>query len=247
MTVHADQNILLFSVAQRKLVRQLIGFNDEIIDATFLSPIETDSHIAVAANSSLIRIYPVDGNDARLLSGHDDMVLCLDSTTDGKLLVSGSKDNTARLWTYSPSEESWRCCGICSGHAGSVGAVALSRTSTENDPSSGRFLFTGSQDRTIKMWDLGSLTATGDEAPHYKSLATHKAHDKDINSLDVSPNNQLLASGSQDRTAKIYEVTYTSTSSGARGDIKLLGVCKGHKRGVWTVRFWQARAHTRDG
>ena len=39
-----------------------------------------------------------------------------------------------------------------------------------------------------------------------KSLTTLKAHDKDINALDVAPNGKLVATGSQDKTAKIFEV-----------------------------------------
>ena len=68
-----------------------------------------------------------------------------------------------------------------------------------------------------------------------KSLFTLKAHEKDINSLDISPNDRFLASGSQDKTAKVYEIEYST--SPARGSFKLIGTCRGHKRGVWCVKF----------
>lgn len=94
------------------------------------------------------------------------------------------------------------------------------------------------------MWDLSSVatSATSSQSPtKCKSLCTQKAHDKDINALDVSPNDLLVASGSQDRTAKVFSIVYSSSSSaGARGELKLLGTCKGHKRGVWSVRFAKA-------
>lgn len=53
---------------------------------------------------------------------------------------------------------------------------------------------------------------------------------QDINSVAVSPNDKLLATGSQDRTAKLW-----SLAGGA--DLGLLGVFRGHRRGVWTVCF----------
>lgn len=256
ISVHADQNIIFHSLRDGTLSRQLIGYNDEIVDASFLSyptsttdaTLQRDSHVALATNSSLIRVYSTQNLDARLLEGHSEIVLALDHSADGSLLASGSKDKTARIWAPISAEadktgSSWGygCVGICEGHAESVGAVALARGTDKG----AKFLFTGSQDRTIKMWDLSQVPerfTTGSEgAAHCKSLTTHKAHEKDINSLDVAPNDRFLVSGSQDRTAKVFEIVYIVGAGGAvRGELKLIGTCKGHKRGVWTVRFGRA-------
>lgn len=251
VAVHADQNIILYSLETRSVSKQLIGYNDEIVDATFIksrpSPSSSESTelLALATNSSLIRIYSPETLDGRLLEGHNDIVLALDSSADGLFLASGSKDKSARVWVQKPSaasDNSWSysCVAICEGHAESVGAIAMSRVKSETENRRLRFMFTGSQDRTIKMWDLSGVTlesaASGQES-RMKSLSTTKAHDKDINSLDVSPNDKLLASGSQDRTAKIYAIDYIPTASGAKGELRQVGALKGHKRGVWSVKF----------
>lgn len=50
---------------------------------------------------------------------------------------------------------------------------------------------------------------------------------QDINSVAVAPNDKLLATGSQDRTAKLW----------ALPQCQLLGVFLGHRRGLWCVQF----------
>lgn len=253
VSTHADQNIFFYSLKSRSLVRHMIGYNDEIVDAIFLSPPSSapypssnsrprDTQLALATNSSLIRIYSISNLDAQVLAGHSEIVLSLDQGLGGRMFASGSKDKSARIWAFSQHHDTnvWGCIAVCEGHTESVGSIAMSRVYNDTD-SHPRFVFTGSQDRTIKMWDLSELPLTfaGVEPIKCHSLTTHKAHDKDINSLDIAPNDQFLASGSQDRTANIYEVSYTPGSGGKppHGEIKRLGCCKGHKRGVWNVRF----------
>ena len=227
VSVHADQNILFYSLADGTIQRQLIGFNDEITDVAFLGSAQPSDHVALATNSPLIRIYSTKSFDARLLAGHRDIVLSLATSSSGRMLASGAKDNSARLWAQQDDESDWVCAAICEGHAESVGAVVFER---EDAP---RFLFTGSQDRTIKVWDLNGVPGEA-HAPtpvRCKSVSTTRAHEKDINALDSSPGGSLLVSGSQDKTAKIWSVSHPS------GMLNLLGTCKGHKRGVWSVRF----------
>lgn len=254
VSVHHDQNIIFTSLETRRITRQIIGFNDEIIDSVYLSPSPTDrsdSHIALATNSSLIRVYDVATMDARLIPGHSDIVLCLDVSADGRWLASGSKDNTVRIWAKDAGTGSWRCIAIAEGHAESIGAVAMARkTSTTGQ---GKFMFSASQDKTVKMWDLSVLSTDPAEYPKepvkLKSLTTMKIHEKDINGLDVSPNDGYLVSGSQDKSIKVFSVDFTESKrkagqtgneggySGASGAIRLIGTCQGHRRGVWAVKF----------
>lgn len=245
ISVHADQNIIFNSLSTLATTRQIVGFNDDIVDAVWLSSSgSSSSHVALATNSSLLRVYDVANFDARLLSGHRDMVLCLDRSGDGRWLVSGSKDRTARIWIPNGSG-GWKCVAVCEGHAEAVGAVALSRKTEEK----GRFLFTASQDRTIKMWDLSELSLDSspsssdsgsedeDEPVKLRSLATLHIADKDINALDIAPNDRFLVSGSQDKLVKVFEIDFVPGAGGASGSVRHIGTCKGHRRGVWSVRF----------
>ncbi|GAA6010411.1 hypothetical protein JCM11491_006310 [Sporobolomyces phaffii] len=247
--IFVDQNIVTRSLPHLAIARQVIGFNDEVIDTCYLSPFSStssdepapESHLAVATNSDLIRIYDLNRFNTSLLEGHEDVVLCLARSTDGQVLVSGSKDKTARVWRSPPNsalsssdgQPTWKCVGKAEGHVESIGAVAVSKKDNN-------FLVTASQDRTAKIWDLAALgSSSDDELTPLRSMSTTKIHDKDINTLDIAPNDKLLASGSQDRTAKLFSISYTakSKSTPASAQLSLLGTFKGHKRGVWSVKF----------
>lgn len=222
--VTSDQNILFYQITSGlKRVKQIVGHNDEIIDLAYVGKDET--HLAIATNTEQINLYNIKSFDFNIIYGHTDIVICLDKSYDGTVLISGSKDHTARIWSIDVDNENFdnrvNCLSICIGHTAAIGTVALSKKSL-------KFCLTGSQDRTIKYWDLSHLgRSKSDENFRPKALYTNKAHDKDINSIAVAPNDKIFATGSQDKTVKIWSVD----------DGKLLGICSGHKRGVWSIQF----------
>ncbi|KAL1965655.1 hypothetical protein VTN77DRAFT_5332 [Rasamsonia byssochlamydoides] len=262
MTVHADQTLRLHSIeplatykpgstlAPLPVFRRISGNDDEVIDLAYVGP--DRSLLAMANNTESIRVVSIGtsapsqvdaagrdgyfGADVTHLEGHDDIIICLDVDWSGYWLATGAKDNTARLWRLDPQSSSYTCVAVFTGHAESLGAIALPRTpppsssAAYTDPLNHppAFMLTGSQDRTIKRWDTGKIKNVQSSTPHTpKAAYTRKAHDKDINSLDINHTSALFASASQDRTVKIW-----STEDGS-----VVGILRGHKRGVWSVRF----------
>ena len=74
------------------------------------------------------------------------------------------------------------------------------------DRSANDFLISGSQDTTAKFWSLDQLTnddSTNTEPQSLSSLFTLKTHDKEVNTIAVSPNDKQFATGSADKTAKV--------------------------------------------
>lgn len=238
VTVSATQDMAFYALGDGTLTleRQLVGYNDEVVDVALVG----DDTLAVASNNTQLRLYKLDtqDHDVVLVDGHRDMVLSLDTSPDRAWLASGSKDRTARIWARaSNARDGWVCLGVCEGHAESVGSVAFARqSSTAGAP----FLVTASQDRTVKLWDLTALTSASRQE-RLSSLLTLKIHDKDINAIDLAPNNGLLVSGSQDRTARVFRLHYQAPSKAnqhrAAASLEPLATCKGHKRGVWSVQF----------
>jgi U3 small nucleolar RNA-associated protein 13 len=224
LAILGDQTLLAFSIqgSSLSLEERMFGQHDEILDCTFVGP--KDIHLAIAPNESEVRILDTRTSACEVLSGHRDTVLCLDRNVTGDWLASGSKDHEARLWTLNFSEDrfSYACFAILKGHTGSVTAIALPRKKLPGSPA---FVITGSDDRTVKCWDISTGRTTTPFTP--RSMYTQKAHDKDINAIDISPDDKLFATASQDRTIKIFNLE----------DGQVVGILKGHRRGVFSAKF----------
>jgi WD40 repeat protein len=90
--------------------------------------------------------------ELQTLEGHSRWVESVAFSPDGRLLASGSDDETIKLWD--PATGALK--HTLEGHSGSVASVAFSPD--------GRRLASGSSDRTIKLWDpaTGALEHTLD-------------------------------------------------------------------------------------
>ncbi|XP_078414788.1 transducin beta-like protein 3 [Cetorhinus maximus] len=222
-TVTAEHNILSYDLCTLKLERQFVGYNDEVLDVKFLGP--SDTHIVVATNSPQLKVFELATLNCQILYGHTDTVLALDVFKQGTKFASCSKDKTIRIWQMNKETGEVNCVAQGLGHAHCVGIISCSRLKEG-------FIVSGSQDCTLKLWALTkSLGANSSEKitePEVlRADLTEKVHDKDINSVVVSPNDKLVATGSQDRTAKLWSAS----------DFSLVGVFRGHNRGIWSVQF----------
>ncbi|GFO00998.1 transducin beta-like protein 3 [Plakobranchus ocellatus] len=215
-----DQNIVLLS-KDFTSEKQLCGHLDEILSVHFMG--EGDTHVAVATNTDLLKVFRRDTWECQMLQGHDDIITTLDVC--GNFIISGAKDSTIRVWQLASDTGFVTCLAVGQGHTQAVQAVALSRASTRPV-----FIVSGGVDMTLKLW---MFPAEADVIPMatLRVSATEHGHDKDINCLAVAPNDKIIASGSQDKTAKVWAVNDGLHS------LTLLAVLRGHRRGIWAIKF----------
>ena len=82
--------------------------------------------------------------------GHTNHVRCVGFSPDGRYIVSGSSDQTIRMWNAKTGSAVGR---PLEGHTDSVSCVAYSPD--------GRYIISGSEDKTIRMWDSKGGSAVG--------------------------------------------------------------------------------------
>ena len=109
---------------------------------------------------------------------------CIRFTPDGRRLLSGSWDNTLKLWAVGNGRE----IRAFQGHSHDVNAVAIAPD--------GHRVLSGSWDKTLKLWDAASG----------REIRTFQGHSSYVDSVAFSPDGRWALSGSYDKTLKLWEV-----------------------------------------
>lgn len=209
------------------VLKTFAGNHGTIADIRYVGP--DKNLLALATNSPSLRIVDLYEKplEMSVFEGHKDLLNTIDSTVDGLWIATASKDQTARLWRFNSVSNRFDCYAVFEGHSASVTAVGLPRNNITTHPT---FIITASEDLTIKKWSVPKPSDSQTFPLIVKtSDYTRKAHDKMIHAIDISPNNDFLATASHDKTAKIWDLQAGET----------LHILRGHKRAVYDISFCQ--------
>jgi eukaryotic-like serine/threonine-protein kinase len=167
------------------------------------------------------------GQEILSLEGHTGHVNGVAFSPDGKRILTGSMDKTAKVW----NAETGQAILSLKGHTERVISVAFSPD--------GKRILTGSGDTTVKVWEA----ETGQE------VFSLKGHIAFVRSVAFSPDGNRILTGSQDMTAKVWGAdkgqdivslvghthTVTSIVFSPDGNRILTGSADG------TAKLWDAR------
>ncbi|MBD0268094.1 MAG: serine/threonine protein kinase [Cyanobacteria bacterium Co-bin8] len=141
----------------------------------------------------------------RELTGHSSWVTAVDFNPKTPTLVSGSLDDTLKIWNL----QSGQVFYSLEGHARGVNEVKVS--------AGGQVLASCGDDDVVKVWNLaeGAL------------LYVLKGHLRDVTSIAIGAKGFLLASGSEDMTIKLWKLDKGSllkTLTGSSGMVKTVAM-----------------------
>lgn len=223
LLVISDQTLVELDLSSEEeeipIVNRIAGNHGIIADIRYVGP--EFQYIALATNSPSLRVIDLNKRFMiKLHEGHSDLLNALDVSNDGRWIATASKDNDARVWQWDDNLEDFKLYAVFKGHAGAVTAISFSKSNDKPN-----FLITGSNDLTVKKWKIPNTIDTTVKTSEY----TRRAHEKEINCIDVAPNDEFFATASYDKTAKIW-----NTETG-----ETIGILKGHKRGLWDINFYK--------
>ena len=118
-------------------------------------------------------------------SGHKGAITDLAINPLGDIIASSSTDQTVRLWTNAVGGKN----KILKCHPSPIRSVDFS--------SDGKLLMTGSNDKTIKIFEL---------YPKHKFLSSYKGHSNWVRCVRFSPDNRLIGSCGDDNAVIIFDV-----------------------------------------
>uniref|UniRef100_A0A8C7KCQ3 Transducin beta like 3 n=1 Tax=Oncorhynchus kisutch TaxID=8019 RepID=A0A8C7KCQ3_ONCKI len=200
---------------------------------TYCLPLPSSLRLATVTAEHNILLYQLPSfTTQQQFVGFNDEVL------DVKFLGKGDTHivvatNSSQLKVFDLATSS---CKILYGHTDTVLSLDVFKK--------GSLFVSCAKDKSVRVWrqdpDSGQVSCVAQGCSHANAVGSITCSSSDpggpqwmhdVNSVAVSPNDKLLVSGSQDRLAKLW-------SLGAPGaDLALLGVFRGHRRGVWCVQF----------
>ena len=186
-----DKTVNLWSVKSGKQVCTLTGHTDNVMAVVF-NPNGDVLASSGDINDKTVKLWFLSDNRSITLKGHSDWfggVYTIAFSSDSKLIASGSKDKTIKIWQVDTGKEIL----TLEGHSDDITSIAISADN--------KILASGSKDKTLKLWAL----TTG------KLISTIK-HPEKIQAVAYS-RDRILATGCSKGKIRLFKLQSNSLNS----------------------------------
>jgi len=219
--------IKLWDISSGKELRTFDGHSDSV-NSLAIAP--NGKYIAsgngVPLTNGIIKLWDINsGEELLTFNAHKSGVSSIAITTDGNYILSSDDyfnreeddvdyhdyadqyhdvaDGIIRMWDINNG----KLARSFFGHSRSVSSMAITPD--------GKYIVSGSWDKTIKLWNINS----GED------VRTFEGHSRSVSSIAITPDGKYIISGSADKTIKLWNI-----NSGK--DVRTF---EGHKSGVSSI------------
>mmetsp|Transcript_8121 Transcript_8121/g.22966 ORF Transcript_8121/g.22966 Transcript_8121/m.22966 type:complete len:330 (-) Transcript_8121:51-1040(-) len=198
ITGSRDKSIIIWKLTKEDVAnygeprRALTGHSHFISDVV----ISSDGQFVLSGSwDGTLRLWDINaGQCHRQFIGHKKDVLSVAFSSDNRQIVSGSRDKTIKLWNT---------LGVCkysiveSGHSEWVSCVRFTPTiSAGSEAFQKPLIVSAGWDKLVKVWNLQNC----------KLVANLAGHSGYVNTVTVSPDGTLCASGGKDGQAMLWDL-----------------------------------------
>jgi len=188
-----DKTLIVWEINDEQGDSQEIGTPKKVLTGHnhFVSDVvmSSDGQFALSGSwDKTLRLWDLSaGKTTRQFTGHSKDVLSVAFSADNRQIVSGSRDNTIKLWNtlgqckYTIQDDS---------HSEWVSCVRFS-PNTQNP-----IIVSCGWDKMVKVWNLTNC----------KIKTNHMGHKGYLNTVTVSPDGSLCASGGKDGHAMLWDL-----------------------------------------
>ncbi|KPA15061.1 repeat-containing protein [Candidatus Magnetomorum sp. HK-1] len=163
----------------------------------------------ISGHEGFIKSVSFNKNGTKLITGSDDYSVrlwdvvtgkCLDTMTEHsnpvrsvtfnptcEMIASAGDDQTVRLWAIDNNDKC-QCLKTLHGYSNPIMTIAISPNSD--------FLINGNENGDVSLWDINNQ----------KEIKVFKGHKDRIWSVDFSYTNDIFASGSSDKTIRLWNI-----------------------------------------
>jgi WD40 repeat protein/serine/threonine protein kinase len=230
--LNPDTAIHLWDLETQTLVREFTGHTDTVWDVVY-SP--DDRLIASASADNTIKIWNAQtGEVLHTLTAHTNDVRAIDFSPDGRFVLSGSgdysdgtltpeSDFSVRLWnaetgeaicTFEPRQPIYS--EINDVKFSPNGFLAVSASGAEFSPLG---------DNNVILWNVETC----------QEIRRFRGHQHIVKSVDISPDNQYILSGSADNTLILWDITNGTRIRTLRGHVDWVTTVKFDSSGIYAL------------
>jgi len=230
-TSSADPNMIVTSSRDKSLIvweinrdegsygvpkKSLHGHSHFIQDVA----LSQDGHFALSASwDKTLRLWHLADGKAISFVGHNNDVLSVSFSSNNRLIVSASRDRTIKVWNT---------VGTCmhtitdDNHSEWVSCIRFSP-----NPDNASFVSCG-WDKVVKVWD----------SEQFKLRTNHYGHTGYVNTVTVSPDGSLCASGGKDGWTMLWDLSDSKHLYSLAANDEVHALC------FSPVRYWLCAATT---